>query len=100
MRVPAAAHLARVPPQPNSTSSGWAPIASATPGTSRLVVISGTDGHTFEVDGIVDVPPEGWVAQDAQRQAEPAGFGAVAGERARPVGEGEPAGDRHARHVG
>ena len=30
---PAAAHLASVPPQPNSTSSGWAPMASARAGT-------------------------------------------------------------------
>ena len=29
---PAAAHFASVPPQPNSTSSGWAPIASAEAG--------------------------------------------------------------------
>ena len=32
---PAAAHFANVAPHPNSTSSGWAPIASAERGTSR-----------------------------------------------------------------
>ena len=40
---PAAAHLARVPPAPNSTSSGWAPTASAEAGTgmSRRVPLAG-----------------------------------------------------------
>ena len=32
---PAAAHLASVPPAPNSTSSGWAPTASADDGAGR-----------------------------------------------------------------
>ena len=34
--APAADHLASVAPQPNSTSSGWAPMARATAGTGRL----------------------------------------------------------------
>ena len=38
MRHPAAAHLARVAPQPNSMSSGWAPMASADAGTSMSTV--------------------------------------------------------------
>ena len=33
---PAAAHLASVAPQPNSTSSGWAPMASATAGVGQV----------------------------------------------------------------
>ena len=33
---PSAAHLARSPPQPNSTSSGWAPMASADAGVGRF----------------------------------------------------------------
>ena len=35
---PSAAHLASRPPHPNSTSSGWAPIASADVGVARSVV--------------------------------------------------------------
>ena len=35
---PAAAHLASVPPAPNSTSSGWAATASARDGTARFAV--------------------------------------------------------------
>ncbi len=36
IRQPAAAHLARVPPQPNSMSSGCAPTASATAGIREI----------------------------------------------------------------
>ena len=38
IRHPAAAHLARVAPHPNSMSSGWAPMARADAGTSMSTV--------------------------------------------------------------
>ena len=40
-RHPAAAHFASVAPQPNSMSSGWAPIARARSGTARSLVATG-----------------------------------------------------------
>ena len=46
---PRRAHLASVPPQPNSMSSGWAPNASATFGTSRS--IDGAEGSEGSDDG-------------------------------------------------
>ena len=42
-RTLAAAHLARVPPAPNSMSSGWAPTARAHPGASRSIVAVGAE---------------------------------------------------------
>ena len=41
--LPAALHFANVAPQPNSMSSGWAPIASDVPGTGRSTV--GSNAH-------------------------------------------------------
>ena len=75
---PAAAHLASVPPAPNSTSSGCAPIASADAGTGKVarhhggaarqrrlarIVRShvgriGLDGGMGEIVGIVQVDGE------------------------------------------
>ena len=72
--APAAAHLASVAPQPNSTSSGWAPIAR------RPRRRSGSSGGQWprlaarcEVVGDVDVEGEIGVADDADRRGRGAG---------------------------
>ena len=51
---PAAAHLASVPPAPNSTSSGWAPIARATPGRrGRRRVDHAATSRSARLSGLV-----------------------------------------------
>ncbi len=98
--APAAAHLASVAPQPNSTSSGWAPIASARVGR-RGRQITGDErrsSRSGEVVGHVDVEGELGVAHDAEAEAEPPGLGGVAPERARAVGEPEGHVDGHREH--
>ena len=107
---PAADHLAKVAPQSNSTSSGWAAMARARAGTvevgrepghpDRQQGRGGHVGGQEQVGGDVDVPGQpGW-ALDAEDQAQALGLGAVGGEGAGPVGEREagPGGDRG--HVG
>ena len=99
---PAAAHLASVPPHPNSTSSGWAPIARAdagrrevrelmpelvTPRLARLVRGHAEhllDGRHGEVGRHVDVPAERPIAPDPHAETEAAGLGDVAPEGAGP----------------
>src|SRR5918994_1982174 len=108
--APPAAHLASVAPQPNSTSSEWAPIASARAGTG-----SSGDKETepVEIVGYVDVAGEG---REAARQWEigvrdqgasatvcsyprtTCGGGIV--ERAGIVDDLEPASSRPVAHVG
>ena len=82
---PLAAHLASVPPAPNSTSSGWAPMARTDEGTGRSAVM------TAEPSAAVR---PGW----------PGSFAATAGGSARQWGGAgrpgcrrrSPAGDRRA----
>src|SRR5262249_20206941 len=94
--TPPAAHLASVAPQPNSTSSGWAPIASARAGRDRSVAGADTEIEAAEVGGDVDVEGEGSVADHAEPEAEPPGLGGVAAERARALREA----GRHAHRAG
>ena len=65
---PAAAHFANVAPHPNSTSSGWAPIASAERGTSRSRVHVPRTSASGGWPGSLEVMParaaetRGWIS--------------------------------------
>src|SRR5262245_51477466 len=98
--TPPAAHLASVAPQPNSTSSGWAPIASARAGRGRSVGGADPRSEGSELVGDGDADAEVSVADHAEPEAEPPGLGGVAAERARPVREAERHADRHGDHGG
>ena len=58
-RHPAAAHLASVAPQPNSMSSGWAPMARALAGTGRSTVAGTSAGRSPTGSPLAPVPAAG-----------------------------------------
>jgi len=104
--VPAAAHFASVAPPPNSTSSGWAPMARATAGVGRFR----TRHRLGEVGGRVELEREARSA--ATSTSHPSGrsgtrrsrrprraASAGAREAAGAVREGEPGAGRHAGDV-
>ena len=104
---PARAHFASVAPQPNSMSSGWAPMARTARGasasvTGHVAAELGSDGRPAPTrsSGTSTSNARSAVAHDPQPEPEPAGLRGVAAERSGSVGEPEVGCRRDREHRG